>query len=152
MKRTAVAAALLVIAVSGCSSSATSETAGAPQDASPTTVATTSTPSSSAETTAAPSATDGAASTTGTDTMESVGEALGEKIAFYAIAKAAGMTDSAKMDELASGVCSRIESGDAASVGQWMEETFQLTGDGAAGVAVAAIESTCPEYASLVGS
>lgn len=84
--------------------------------------------------------------------MESVGEALGEKIAFYAIAKAAGMTDSAKMDELASGVCSRIESGDAPTVGQWMEEAFQLTGDGAAAVAVAAIESTCPEYASLVGS
>ncbi|KAB7739385.1 hypothetical protein GA707_20435 [Nostocoides sp. F2B08] len=84
--------------------------------------------------------------------MESVGEALGEKIAFYAIAKAAGMTDSAKMDELASGVCSRIESSDAATVGQWLEEAFQLTGDGAAGVAVAAIEASCPEYASLVGS
>lgn len=40
--------------------------------------------------------------------------------------KQAGLDDSAKMDELASGICSRIESGKADTVGPWMKDTFTL--------------------------
>ena len=87
-----------------------------------------------------------------TNAAESLGEALGAKIAFYAIAKAAGMSDSAKIDELASGICRRIESGKPATVGPWMAGTFQLKGDVAAKVAVAAIEFSCPQYKSMIGS
>ena len=77
---------------------------------------------------------------------------MGAKIAFYAVAKTAGMSDSAKMDELAQGICSRIKAGKPDTVGQWMKDTFQLTGDIAAKVAIAAVTSDCPEYKSLVGS
>ena len=77
---------------------------------------------------------------------------MGAKIAFYAIAKAAGLNDSAKMDELAAGICSRIESGKPDTVGPWMKDDFQLTGDVAAKVAIAAVASDCPEYKSLLGS
>ncbi|MDN5769245.1 MAG: hypothetical protein L0H96_26270 [Humibacillus sp.] len=77
---------------------------------------------------------------------------MGAKIAFYAIAKAAGMNDSAKMDDLAKGVCSRIESGKQATVGPWMKETFKLDGDVAAKVAIAAIEIQCPQFKSLIGN
>lgn len=76
---------------------------------------------------------------------------MGAKIAFYAVAKAAGMDDSAKMDELASGICSRIESGKPDEVGPWMKDTFKLDGDVAAKVAVIAIEVQCPEFKSLMG-
>lgn len=89
---------------------------------------------------------------TATNEAEAVGEAMGAKIVFYAAAKAAGMNDSATMDDLAAGVCSRIDSGAPESVGQWLEDTFGLTGDVAAAVAVAAIEFQCPEFSSLVGS
>lgn len=92
------------------------------------------------------------ASPTATDTSaESVGEQLGAKIAYYAVAKAAGMDDSAKMDELASGICNRIESGTADTVGPWMKDTFQLEGDVAGKVAAIAIEFQCPEFKSKVG-
>jgi hypothetical protein len=89
---------------------------------------------------------------TATNDAESLGEGLGAKIGFYAIAKAAGLNDSAKMDELAAGICSRIESGKPDTVGPWMKEVFQLTGDVAAKVAIAAVTSHCPEYKSLFGS
>jgi hypothetical protein len=84
--------------------------------------------------------------------VESLGHDVGAEIAFYAIAKAAGMDDSAKMDELASGICSRIESGKPATVGSWMADTFRLKGDVAGKVAVAAIVFACPEYKSQIGS
>ena len=76
---------------------------------------------------------------------------MGAKIAFYAAAKAAGMDDSAKMDELASGICSRIEGGKPGDVGPWMKDTFKLEGDVAAKVAVMAIEVNCPEFKSSMG-
>lgn len=76
---------------------------------------------------------------------------MGAKFAFYAVAKAAGMNDSAKMDELAEGICSRIKKGKPDTVGPWMKDTFQLTGDVAAKVAIAGVTSNCPEYQSLVG-
>lgn len=76
---------------------------------------------------------------------------MGAKIAYYAVAKAAGMDDSAKMDELASGICSRIESGKPDTVGPWMKDTFQLEGDTAGKVAVTAIEFQCPEFTSQMG-
>ena len=88
---------------------------------------------------------------TSTNGAEALGESMGAKIAFYAVAKAAGMNDSAKMDELAEGICSRIEKGKPDTVGQWMKDTFQLTGDTAAKVAIAAVTSDCSEYKSLVG-
>ena len=91
-------------------------------------------------------------SPTSTDTsVESLGEEMGAKIAFYAVAKAAGMTESAKMDELAGGICSRIKSGKPGDVGPWMKDTFQLDGDVAAKVAVTAIEVQCPELKSKMG-
>ena len=77
---------------------------------------------------------------------------MGAKIAFYAIAKTAGLNNSDKMDELAAGICSRIESGKPDTVGPWMKDVFQLTGDVAAKVAIAAVTSDCPEYKSLLGS
>ena len=83
--------------------------------------------------------------------VESLGAEMGARIAFYAVAKAAGMTETAKMDELASGICSRIESGKADTVGPWMKDTFKLEGDVAAKVAVTAIEVQCPEYKSKMG-
>ncbi|WP_156971507.1 hypothetical protein [Knoellia sinensis] len=83
---------------------------------------------------------------------EDVGKAMGAKIAFYAVAKAAGMSESAKMDELASGTCSRIESGTPGEVGPWLKEEFNLEGDTAAKVAVMAIEFQCPEFKAQVRS
>lgn len=77
---------------------------------------------------------------------------MGAKIAFYAVATTAGMNDSAKIDELAEGICSRIEAGKPETVGSWMKDTFQLTSDVAAKVAIAAVTSDCPEYELLVGS
>src|SRR4051794_12324314 len=68
------------------------------------------TPSTTSPASASPSASTsstGSASPSATaTTIEAVGEQMGAKIAFYAVAKAAGMDDSAKMDELASGICS----------------------------------------------
>ncbi|GGB91134.1 hypothetical protein GCM10011314_33720 [Knoellia flava] len=91
-------------------------------------------------------------SPTSTDTsVESLGEQMGAKIAFYAVAKAAGMTESAKMDELAAGICSRIGAGKPEDVGPWMKDTFKLEGDVAAKVAVTAIEVQCPEFKSKMG-
>lgn len=85
------------------------------------------------------------------DSAEALGEGLGAKTVFYAVAKAAGMNESAKMDALAEGICSRIKQGQPDTVGQWMKATFQLEGDTAAKVAIAAVASDCPEYKSLVG-
>jgi hypothetical protein len=93
-----------------------------------------------------------ATSTASSKAMEAVGEKLAAKIAFYAVAKAAGMNDSAKMDELAKGICGRIEAGKPATVGPWMKNNFHLKGDVAAKVAVAAILFECPKYKSLLGS
>ena len=84
--------------------------------------------------------------------MEAVGEKLAAKIAYYAVAKAAGMNDSAKMDELAKGICGRIEAGKPSTVGSWMKNDFRLKGDVAAKVAVAAILFECPKYKALIGS
>jgi hypothetical protein len=89
---------------------------------------------------------------TTTNQAEALGEGAGEKIAFYAIAKAAGLNDSAKIDDLAKGICDRIKAGKPNTVGPWMKDTFQLTGDVAAKVAIAAVTSSCPEYKSLFGS
>lgn len=89
---------------------------------------------------------------TSPNVAESLGEDIGAKIAYYAIAKAAGMNDSARMDELAIGICSRIESGKQATVGPWMKGTFQLEGDVAAKVAITAIKVQCPQLKSLAGN
>ena len=154
MRRWTTAAATIAVAViTGCSSTssptnnATSRIASAP------------TTSASAGTTPVPRGTspDPAGDSTVTtsnkpDGAESVGTALGGKIAFYAVAKAAGMNDSAKMDALAEGICTRIKSGNPATVGPWMKDTFELQGDVAAKVAIAAITAECPKYKSLVGS
>lgn len=102
-------------------------------------------PSSSAEPTPE-------ASTAAGDTPESVGEAFGGKIFFYAVAKEAGLTDMAAMDELANGICSRITAGEPTTVGPWMKETFNLEGDLAAKVAIVAVQATCPEHSSLFDS
>lgn len=99
-----------------------------------------------------PSASANGPSPTSTDTsVESLGEEMGAKIAYYAVAKAAGLTESAKMDELASGICSRITSGKPGDVGPWMKDAFQLEGDVAAKVAVVAIEVHCPEFKAQMG-
>ncbi|KGN37591.1 hypothetical protein [Knoellia subterranea] len=76
---------------------------------------------------------------------------MGAKIAFYAVAKAAGMDESARMDELAAGTCTRIESGKPGDVGPWLKDEFRLEGDTAAKVAISAIAFQCPEYSSQVG-
>ncbi|WP_344951605.1 hypothetical protein [Terrabacter ginsenosidimutans] len=91
-------------------------------------------------------------STASSKAMEAVGEKLAAKITFYAVAKAAGMNDSAKMDQPAKGICSRIAAGKPATVGPWMKNDFHLKGDVAAKVAVAAILFECPKYKSLIGS
>ena len=148
MKRLAISAALLVVVAAGCSSpSTTSPTAASPSVSA--------VPSSGSGTTSStPSATISSSPTptaTSTNGAEALGEGLGAKVAFYAVAKAAGMDDSAKMDELAEGICSRIEKGEPDTVGQWMKDTFQLSGDTAAKVAIAAVTSDCSEYKSLVG-
>lgn len=112
----AAVAALLVTVVTGCSSASTS-----PTTAETSRPPTATTPASSASSTPLPGATstDPSATTdnsptptaTGPNVAESLGQDMGAKIAFYAIAKAAGMNDSAKMDDLAKDVCSRVESG-----------------------------------------
>lgn len=76
---------------------------------------------------------------------------MGSKIVFYAAAKAAGMDDSAKMDELADGICSRIRDGKPTEVGPWMKDDFKLEGDVAAKVATIAIQAVCPEFSSMMG-
>jgi hypothetical protein len=148
MKRLAIAA-LLVAAATGCSSTSnTSSTGATPAESrtsSPVSGVTSSTPSATTSNSPTPTA-------TATNEAESLGEGMGAKIAFYAVAKTTGMDDSAKMDELAQGICSRIKAGKPDTVGQWMKDTFQLTGDIAAKVAIAAVTSDCPEYKSLVGS
>lgn len=145
VKRPAIAA-LIVIAATGCSSTSTPNT--------PPTSTASATPTSGASSLTTPSASMSKSSTTATvtDEAETLGQGVGTKIAYYAIAKAAGMNDSAKMDELADGTCSRIKSGKADTVGPWVKDAFQLEGDVAAKVAIAAITSQCPEYKSLVGS
>lgn len=144
MKRLAVAA-LVVISATGCSSAPT-------PSATPTSASSTPTSGSTSLSPNAPTSKRPTPTATASDKAESVGESMGTKIAFYAIAKAAGMNDSAKMDELADGICSRIKSGKPDTVGPWMKDAFQLNGEVAAKVAVAAITSECPEYKSLVGS
>ncbi len=157
MKRFAAAAAALVVTgVTGCSSTSTSPpttatsrppTATTPMggaSSTPVPDATSTDPSTTTNTSPTPT-------TTGTNAAESLGKDVGAKIAFYAIAKAAGMNDSEKMDELAEGICSRIESGKQGTVGPWMKDTFQLGGDVAAKVAITAIEVQCPQFKSLVG-
>ena len=147
MKRLAIAA--LLVAAAGCSSTTTSSPTGATPAASagssPASGSTSSTPTATTSDSTTPTA-------TATDDAESLGEGMGAKIGFYAIAKAAGLNDSAKMDELAAGICSRIESGKPDTVGPWLQDDFQLTGDVAAKVAIAAVTSDCPEYKSLFGS
>lgn len=156
-------AALIVTAVAGCSSTPTTPAIGSTSQPSTTTTPAASATSTSAvgEVSSSPSTTtsdstrtsDSATPTvTGTDAAESLGQEVGAKIAFYAIAKAAGMNESAKMDELAKGICSRIESGKPATVGAWMDDTFQLKGDVAGKVAIAAIVFECPKFKSLLGS
>ena len=148
MKRLAIAA-LVVTAAAGCSSTSTTSPTGATPpastDSSSVSELTSSTPSATTSDSTTPTA-------TATNEAESVGEGMGAKIAFYAIAKTAGLNDSAKMDQLAAGICSRIESGKPDTVGPWMKDAFQLSGDVAAKVAIAAVTSDCPEYKSLLGS
>ena len=145
MKRLAVAA-LVAIAATGCSSTSTpGATPTASASSTPTSGAISLTPSAPTSKRSTPTA-------AATNEPESLGQGMGAKIAFYAIAKAAGMNDSAKMDELADGVCSRIKSGKPDTVGPWLKDSFHLNGDVAAKVAIAAITSGCPEYKSLVGS
>ena len=147
MKRLAIAA-LFVTAATGCSASNTPSSGATPAESntsSPASRGTSSTPRATTSNSPTPPA-------TATNEAESLGEGMGAKIAFYAVAKTAGMSDSAKMDELAQGICSRIKAGKPDTVGQWMKDTFQLTGDIAAKVAIAAVTSDCPEYKSLVGS
>ena len=140
---------LLLAALVGCSSDSTPSTGAG---ATPTSAASAPTPTPATPTPPTPSASVGSPAPTSTDTSaESLGEQMGAKIAFYAVAKAAGMTESAKMDELASGICSRIESGKPADVGPWVKDTFDLEGDVAAKVAVIAIEVHCPEFKSQMG-
>ncbi|WP_156971462.1 hypothetical protein [Knoellia sinensis] len=142
MKHMLLTLAVLATVACACSASPTSSAPASSASTTPTTSV------ASAASTAAASATPSVSATT----PEEVGEALGAKIAFYAVAKAAGMDDSAKMDELASGTCTRIESGKPADVGPWLKDTFQLQSDAAAKVAIAAIEFQCPEFRSMVGS
>lgn len=147
MTRLVIPAILVFAAATGCSSTSTTSSTGA-------TLATTSS-SAKASVVATPSASETVSAETTpsqTSAAESLGEDIGAKIGFYAIAKAAGMDDSAKMDQLAEGVCSRIDSGKQNTVGAWLEDSFQLTGDVAAKVAIAAITFQCPEYQSRVGS
>lgn len=146
MKRLAIAA-LLGDAATGCSSTSTTSPTAASNSGSAAVSSGSgkASPTASATTISSPTPT-----ATSTDEAEAVGETLGAKIAFYAVTKAAGMNDSAKMDELAEGICSRIEKGKPETVGQWMKDTFQLTGDTAAKVAIAAVTSHCSEYKSLV--
>ena len=116
------------------------------------TTSATSPPAASTSPTPSPSPSTSSPSATSTDTSaESLGEEMGAKIAFYAVAKAAGLTEAAKVDELATGICSRIESGKPEDVGPWMKDTFRLEGDVAAKVAVTAIEVQCPELKSQMG-
>ena len=148
MKRLAIAA-LLATAAAGCSSTSSTSPTGA------TPAASTGSSSVSGSTSSTPSATTSESTTpneTASNEAESLGEDMGAKIAFYAIAKTAGLNNSDKMDELAAGICSRIESGKPDTVGPWMKDVFQLTGDVAAKVAIAAVTSDCPEYKSLLGS
>lgn len=148
-----VVAALVVAAATGCSAySVTASTVATTQLAAdaPSAKATPSrvpalTPASSPT----PDVTTATSSTS--NDAKAVGEKSGGKVAFYAVAKAAGMDDSAKMDELARGICDRIESGKPATVGPWMKNAFHLKGDIAARVAVVAILSECPKFKSLVG-
>lgn len=143
MKRAALLVALLTVAVSGCSSPSST---GASSQPAGTALASASQDPPAAGASSSPSSTTSAITPTpATNAAESVGQELGAKIAFYAIAKAAGIDESAKIDALASGICSRIESGKPATVGPWMADTFQLEGDVAAKVALAAIEFACPQ-------
>ena len=145
----ALAAPVLLAALVGCSSDSTSSTDAGPASTSPTSAQT---PTAATSNSPAPSTSAVTSSPTSTPTsVESLGAQMGAKIAFYAAAKAAGMTESAKMDELASGICTRIESGKPEAVGPWMMDAFQLEGDVAAKVAVVAIEVHCPEFKSQMG-
>lgn len=131
------------LALSGCGGESTGAATSAPTSS-------TSPASASPSAFATPSASTASPSATASG-IEAAGEQIGAKIAFYAVAKAAGMDESAKMDELASGICSRIESGKPDTVGSWMKDTFDLEGDTAAKVAVIAIEFQCPEFKSKMG-
>lgn len=149
-------AAVAMSALSSCSPASTSPAAGVADQTVPAravTATTQATPSPSKTSSNSTSVTDMKPPTpTGAKAMESVGQALGAKIAFYAIAKAAGLNDSTKMDQLASGICTRIASKEPATVGPWMRDNFRLRGDVAAKVAIAAIEFHCPQFKSLIGS
>lgn len=80
---------------------------------------------------------------------------LGAKIAYYAAAKAAGITESAKADTLAEELCTRINTDHSAeglkSVGAWLKDAHGLTGNAAALVAVSGVKYQCPQYSSLLG-
>ena len=84
-----------------------------------------------------------------------VGEAIGRKIVFYAAAKAAGMTDSARIDSLAAQLCARFDADHSkaglATTGAWLKSEYGLSGDAAALVALRAVQFQCPSYASLLG-
>lgn len=149
-----VVAALVVAAATGCSSNSVTASTAAP-----TQVATADAPSARPTPSRVPASSSASsptpdmttATSSSSNGAEAVGEKLGGKIAFYAAAKAAGVDDSTKMDELARGICDRIESGKPATVGPWMKDAFHLRGDVAAKVAVVAILSECPKFKSLVG-
>ena len=96
MARLAITATLVIAAATGCSTTpSTSSTGATPATTSPSTTASvvaTPTSSETASTETTPSQPSAA---------ESLGQDIGAKIGFYAVAKAAGMDDSAKMDQSA---------------------------------------------------
>lgn len=158
----AVMAAGLAFALSGCGGSSTSTTpavntpattasgttASGTSTGTSTTTGTTTTSTSSSATAATPNATP-------TNLASSLGTVLGDKIAYYAAAKAAGITESAKADTLAEEMCTRINTDHSAqglkSVGAWLRDSYGLTGNAAALVAVAGVHYQCPQYSSLLG-
>ncbi|MDQ2852742.1 MAG: hypothetical protein M3Y49_18790 [Actinomycetota bacterium] len=87
--------------------------------------------------------------------MTSLGAALGNKIGLYAAARAAGMTSATSIDTLASRLCSRLTADHTPSggskIGPWLANTYNLHGNAAALVAVAAIKADCPQFDNLVG-
>lgn len=66
-----------------------------------------------------------------------------------------GLTESAKADTLAEEMCTRITTDHSAqglkSVGAWLKDSYGLTGNAAALVAVAGVHYQCPQYSSLLG-
>lgn len=158
----AVVAAGLAFALSGCGGSSTPTTPAVSTPpattASGTTASDTSTSTSTTETTStstSSSATAATSSATPTNLASSLGAVLGVKIVYYAATKAAGITESAKADTLAEEMCTRITTDHSAqglkSVGAWLKDSYGLTGNAAALVAVAGVHYQCPQYSSLLG-